>query len=204
MTVILLTCATAADVGCDGGAGRSVGATTSPAAVISTPATTSALPIAACPAPAFDPVDARSVLIPGPIKAMPRSDAGGEKLVIAGVVLDPACLPASDARLRVWHTDALGLYGPPGTDICCYYGGIVRSDSNGRFRLDTIRPAQYPEPGAPPAHIHLEINHSSGRLMAQIIFSDSDLRLPASGLIPVTLHKIDKHWYGEAVLRLER
>ena len=37
----------------------------------------------------------------------------------------------------VWHTDARGLYGPgAGTDECCYYGGTVRTDANGRFELD--------------------------------------------------------------------
>lgn len=202
---ILLTCAADAVVACHDGAERPVTgiAAATPTATSGTPITTGGSPGAACPAPAFDPVDAGSVLVPGPINGLPRSDAGGEKLVIAAVVLDPACTPASGASVKVWHTDARGLYGPAaGAEACCYFGGTVRSDGNGRFQLDTIRPAQYPKPSAPPAHIHMEINHSAGRLTPKIIFSGSDPRAQGSGIVAVPLRKVDDHWYGEAVLVL--
>src|ERR687893_336483 len=98
-------------------------------------------------------------------------------LVIAAVLVGAVAggctgnaAPAAGASVRVWHTDAAGEYGPRGTERCCYYGGTVAADANGRFRLDTIRPAQYPQADAPPAHVHLEIRHPSGHLETEIIF----------------------------------
>jgi protocatechuate 3,4-dioxygenase beta subunit len=135
---------------------------------------------------------------------VPASEAGGEKLVIVAAVLDPACAPAGGATTTLWHTDATGLYGP-GTGSCCYFGGTVRSDQNGRFRLESIRPGQYPTSGAPPAHIHLEVEHPSGRLETEIVFAGA----PAENVLPIVLESINlpqggRYWYGEAVLVLRR
>ena len=162
---------------------------------------------AGCTAPIMGPVDAGSVLVPGPINGLPASDAGGDPLTIVATVLTPDCAPASGASVRVWHADARGLYGPSsGRDECCYYGGTVTADANGRFRLDTIRPAQYPQAGAPPAHIHLEVRDPSGRLDTELVF---DAGAPAAGpvrpapVLPVVLDRPGHPWYGEATLVLE-
>jgi protocatechuate 3,4-dioxygenase beta subunit len=113
--------------------------------------------------------------------------------------------------VQIWHTDASGRYGPAGTDDCCYYGGTVRADGNGRFRLDTIRPGQYPQPGAPRAHIHFDIAHPSGRLATEIQFFEpgkAPVADPGHGIVPVTLQPVGpdqagQRWYGEATLVLE-
>jgi protocatechuate 3,4-dioxygenase beta subunit len=122
------------------------------------------------------------------------------------VVFNPSCMPVEGAHVRLWHTDARGLYGPPGTQQCCYYGGTVRTDRNGLFRLETIRPAQYPEAGAPPAHIHLEIRHSSGQLTTEIVLAESALT-GSHGTVPMLLRSVrdqdgGNSWYGEATLVL--
>lgn len=145
------------------------------------------------------PVDPGSVLTLGPVNGLPASTATGERLVIEALVLDGGCEPAAGASARVWHTDARGRYGPEGTEDCCYYGGVVASDVNGRFRLETIRPGQYPEPGAPPAHIHLEIEHPAGRLETEIVFAEGAGR----GTVAVPLRSVDTaSWYGEVALLL--
>jgi hypothetical protein len=172
-------------------------------------ATTKAPADVGCPVPAVGPVDRGSVLIPGPVNGVPPSDARGEPLTIVATVIDVSCVAAAGATVRVWHTDATGEYGPSGTDRCCYYGGIVLTDANGRFRLDTIRPAQYPQPNAPPAHIHLEIRHASGRLDTEIIFTEGAAArspvLPRQS-IPVALTRAgtppDQSWYGEVAFAL--
>jgi protocatechuate 3,4-dioxygenase beta subunit len=122
-------------------------------------------------------------------------------------VLEPGCAKAAGATARIWHTDSRGLYGPGGgRDECCYYGGTVTADGDGRFRLDTIRPAQYPEPGAPPAHIHLEIRHPAGQLDTEIVF---EAGTPPPGpigpahVIPVELRRSGEGWYGETAFVLE-
>jgi protocatechuate 3,4-dioxygenase beta subunit len=152
-------------------------------------------------------VDAGSVLIPGPVNGVPGSDAVGEKLTITATVLEPGCRPASGAEVRVWHTDARGLYAPSGgPNECCFFGGKVRTDQNGRFRLDTIRPAEYPEPGGPPAHIHLEIRHTSGDLDTEIVFeagAPTAGPIGSSHVLPVLLRTSGGGWYGEATLVLQ-
>jgi protocatechuate 3,4-dioxygenase beta subunit len=114
----------------------------------------------------------------------------------------------------VWHTDAAGRYGPPtdgSTDEikCCYYQGTVSTDRRGGFRLETVRPGRYTQRNGPPAHIHLEIQHASGSLMAELIFardSTPSAGVEHDGTVSVPLHKIhDAHgdaWYGEVALVL--
>lgn len=184
--------------GCTGGAAP-------PEPVVST----SAAAPRGCPRPAVGPVEPGSVLVPGPTNGLPPSDARSERMTIVAAVLDGTCRPAAGASVRVWHTDAAGEYGPTGTERCCYYGGTVTADANGRFRLDTIRPAQYPQPNAPPAHVHLEIRHPSGRLDTEIIFTDGPA--PAEPVLPsqqiaVSLTRAgtapDEPWYGEVTFAL--
>lgn len=162
---------------------------------------------AACDQPAPGPVDPAAVLVPGPINGLPATDAVGEPLTITATVLEPGCAPAAGAVAEVWHTDARGLYGPGGgSDQCCYYGGTVTADANGRFRLDTIRPAQYPQAGAPPAHIHFEFRHPSGGLGTEIVF-DAGAAPPGqivpATVIPVELTRSGDAWTGTTAFVLE-
>jgi len=148
-----------------------------------------------------------SVLVPGPNNGLPASAAAGEPLVIEAVIVDRACRPVAGVGVYLWHTDARGLYGPAGTEKCCYYQGRVQTDHNGRFRLETIRPAQYPEPNAPPAHIHLRIQHQAGELTTMIVFTGQ--RPPSAGTptgeqLPVELRRQGGGWRADAVFVLSR
>ena len=206
---VIGACVVAGAAACRGDEPTPTASTTStPPAVV---ATNGAPPAAGCRVPSMGTVDARSVLVPGPTNGVPRSTAGGEKLIIAAVVLDATCAPAAGASLNIWHTDARGSYGPDGADHCCYYGGSVLTDQNGRFRLETIRPGEYNEPNAPPAHIHLEIRHPSGDLESEIIFTDDPappVMVVSSRTVPVYLRSdrgaSGASWYGEAAFVLER
>lgn len=167
-------------------------------------------PAGACLPPRAGPVAAGSVLVPVPTNGLSASTAQGQKLVIVAMVLDSRCTHVEGADVNIWHADAEGRYGPAGTERCCYYGGTVRTDRDGRFRIDTIRPAQYPEPGAPPAHIHLEIRHASGRLDTEIVFTETPgPTIPArpGNIVPVYLSSSGTgdatSWYGEATFVLE-
>ncbi|GAA4717353.1 hypothetical protein Prum_020040 [Phytohabitans rumicis] len=167
-------------------------------------ATPSATPVG-CARPAPGTAEPASALVPGPTNGLARSTAGGDALLIEAVILDAGCRPAGGADLRIWHTDARGLYGPADSERCCYYEGTVRTDHNGRFRLSTIRPAQYPEPNAPPAHIHLEIRHPSASLTTQIVFGIADppaTVAPTGQLLPVPLRRDGTGWRGDAVFVL--
>jgi len=149
-------------------------------------------PPGACTVGDVGAAESASTLTPGPSNGLPNSDAKGDRLVIDGLVLDTGCNPLAGAQLNIWHTDARGDYGPRGTEKCCYYQGSVLTDPFGRFRLDTVRPAQYPQPNAPPAHVHLEIRHSFKSLGTEITFIDSSGPpiVSGSGVVPVQLSRV--------------
>jgi hypothetical protein len=158
-----------------------------------------------CARPAAGAAAASSELTPGPSNGLPHSAAVGQTLVIEAVILERDCRPAAGADVHLWHADARGLYAPTGSDACCYYDGTVRSDQSGRFRLNTTRPAQYPVPNAPPAHIHLEIRHPAGNLDTEIIFDTAlptGLVTPSGGEVLVALRQDGVGWRGEAVFVL--
>lgn len=196
--LVLTVGATASLAACDVGGGRG------PA-----PQPTSASPsVYGCAVPATGPVDAGSVLVPGPTNGLPPSDARGEKLIIAGVVLDAACRAVEGVSLRVWHTDARGRYGPAGIERCCYYAGTVPTDRNGRFRLDTVRPGQY---GSAPEHVHVEIQQAPNPLQTKIVFRSEPVPTVAirtGSHVPITLRRASgtdpEAWYGEVVFVLDR
>jgi hypothetical protein len=169
------------------------------------PTTTSSSPGSAvgCARPAVNGSDV--VLAPGPTEGVPKATAAGEALVIDAIVLDRACRPAPGAGLRIWHTDARGLYGPEGGDDCCFYEARGQTDLSGRFRLETIRPAQYPVANAPPAHIHAEIDHGGAQSAVTMVFgfgSPPATVAPANGPVSVVLSHGSAGWRGEATIVL--
>lgn len=205
--VVATALATIALAACENGDGRG-----SPLSTSTTPTVATSGPAAAvdCPMPEIGQGDADSVLTPGPSNGLPLSTARAEALTIEAVVLDVACAPAQGASVNIWHTDSRGVYGPGGADECCYYQGTVSTDRSGRFRLETIRPGQYPQAGAPPAHIHLEIRHTSGGLDTEIVFASNAVpphSIRPSEVAPVFLSYVNgakgRTWYGEAAFVLE-
>jgi len=167
-------------------------------------APTTAAVAAGCAVPAYGPVEPGSVVVPGPSNGLPASPARGVPLTIVAAVLDVSCAPARGATVHLWHTDAAGRYGTAAQE-CCYYDGTVRTDQNGRFRIDTIRPGQYAQSNAPPAHIHLEITHPSGSLETEVIFAAAGPPVPLrpADVIPVVLTTTaNGGWSGEVTFVL--
>jgi protocatechuate 3,4-dioxygenase beta subunit len=161
-------------------------------------------PTAGCPRPDAGTAAASSQLIPVPSNRLPQSTAEGQALVVEAVILERDCRPAVGANVHLWHTDAQGLYGPTANE-CCYYDGTVHTDDSGRFRLRTIRPAQYPVPDAPPAHLHLEIRHAAGNLDTEIIFagrSPTGPAMPSGHVVPMALSQDGAGWRGAVVFVL--
>jgi len=176
-----------------------------PPAPTTSPAPRTSAPPTGCARPPVAAAAAGSRLVPGPSNGLRPSTAGGDPLVIDAVVLERDCTPAVQAQIHVWHADAHGLYGPANSERCCYYDGDVSTDAAGRFRITTIRPAQYPVPDAPPAHIHLEIRHPAANLGTEIIFGSEPATgsaPPTSGELSIVLTRAGKGWRGEAVFVL--
>lgn len=90
-------------------------------------------------------------------------DERGEPLVIEGVVRDAAGQLVPDIVIYAHHTNRFGIYPRhpdfPRDSVARRHGrlrGWVRTDAQGRYRFETIRPGGYPMMGA-PAHVHLQI-----------------------------------------------
>ena len=96
---------------------------------------------------------------------IPEVDEPGEPLIITGRVLrgtEP--IPVAGARLLAFQTDSEGYYSVGGMDeqnarLC----GVLRTDAEGRYRIETIRPAHYAT-GGPPAHVHFELTLPGERM----------------------------------------
>jgi protocatechuate 3,4-dioxygenase beta subunit len=76
----------------------------------------------------------------------------GERFVVTGKVLDGK-KPLAGISIYVFHTDANGLYARDGVnnDENARLHGAMRSDAEGRYRFETIRPKGYDNE---PAHVH--------------------------------------------------
>ena len=85
---------------------------------------------------------------------------GAEKtrLVVTGTVLSAQCKPVPNALLDFWHSDEEGEYDNRGYR----YRGHQFADAQGRYRLETIVPAEYP---GRTRHIHVKVQAPGKRIL---------------------------------------
>ncbi len=88
----------------------------------------------------------------------------GERIALAGFVLDRRCRPVAGALLDLWHCDAAGEYDNDGYRL----RGHQFSDAEGRFVFETIVPGKYP---GRTRHYHVKVQ-APGRsiLTTQLYF----------------------------------
>ena len=90
----------------------------------------------------------------------------GEKLIISGTIYLPdGKTPSKDVVVYVHHTNNKGIYPKRGGEkgngqYHGYLRGWMKTDSNGKYEFETIRPAPYHSHGGEPAHIHYNIQGS--------------------------------------------
>jgi protocatechuate 3,4-dioxygenase beta subunit len=100
----------------------------------------------------------------------------GTPLVIRGQVLaEDGRTPVAGAVVFAYQTDARGVYDHPGRDGW-RLKGWARTDAEGRFTFDTIRPAPYPGRQI-AAHVHIGLDGPAGqrRLLPDLLFADDSL-----------------------------
>jgi len=105
----------------------------------------------------------------------------GERLDLDGVVLDADCTtPLAGVVIEVWQADRTGAYHGP--DEQYRLRGIVVSDDQGRFRVETIMPGRYLNGGPGdyrPAHVHFKLNAPGhAELTTQIYFAGDPYLAP--------------------------
>jgi protocatechuate 3,4-dioxygenase beta subunit len=86
----------------------------------------------------------------------------GTALVVSGVVVDINGKPVPGASLYAYQTDAEGYYGvkPASDNRNPRLKVILRTDAEGRWSFETIRPGSYPSSRI-PGHIHFEVSARS-------------------------------------------
>jgi protocatechuate 3,4-dioxygenase beta subunit len=93
-------------------------------------------------------------------------DLVGTKLILAGVVRTAACRPVAHALLDFWQADGRGRYDNTGFRL----RGHQYADEQGRYRLETVIPGEYP---GRTAHIHVKLQPPGGRILTtQLYFPD--------------------------------
>jgi protocatechuate 3,4-dioxygenase beta subunit len=83
----------------------------------------------------------------------------GPPISVSGVVVDPEGKPVPAASLYAFQTDHEGYYGvkPASDNQNPRLKILLRTDAQGRWAFETIRPGSYPSSRA-PGHIHFEVS----------------------------------------------
>ena len=107
----------------------------------------------------------------------------GIPMVIHGLVFQHGGqTPAADVVVFAYHTDATGRYDVPEAGAHSWrLRGWVKTGTDGRFELTTIRPAPYPS-GRTAAHVHLMIARPEGRWQSAGITFEGDRLLTPTDL----------------------
>lgn len=111
----------------------------------------------------------------------------GEKIVVAGKVLDDNGKPIPNTLVEIWQANAAGKYihkadtHDAPLDPNFYGGGRVLTDKEGNYKFYTIKPGAYPwgnhENAWRPAHIHFSLfgDNICSRLVTQMYFPNDPL-----------------------------
>lgn len=90
----------------------------------------------------------------------------GIPVALGGLVLTRACKPVANAIVDLWHADDAGAYDNKGYRL----RGFVKTDAQGRYRFDTIKPGLYP---GRTRHYHVKVGAPGARLLTtQLYFPD--------------------------------
>lgn len=101
--------------------------------------------------------------------------AKGERVVIEGRVLDGDGAPVSDAMLEIWQANAAGRYDHPEDhqeklgDPNFHGFGRTATDTEGRFRVVTIKPGALPGRGGAVQAPHINITIFARGLLKQLV-----------------------------------
>jgi protocatechuate 3,4-dioxygenase, beta subunit len=111
----------------------------------------------------------------------------GQKIILAGRVLDENGVPVRNTLVEIWQANAAGRYRHPvenhdaPLDPNFIGKGQLLTDDEGRYQFKTIKPGAYPWQNHPnawrPAHIHFSLFGPafSTRLVTQMYFPGDQL-----------------------------
>ncbi|MGV0908589.1 dioxygenase family protein [Martelella sp. FOR1707] len=88
---------------------------------------------------------------------------GGERITVAGFVLDNRCRPLAGSLVEIWHADENGNYDSVGFRL----RGHQFTDAQGRWWFNTIVPALYP---GRTRHFHFKVQRPGGRVLTTQLY----------------------------------
>ena len=113
---------------------------------------------------------------------MAKENEPGKKLTITGTVYkEDGKTPYPNLIIYAYQTDSKGYYSKKGKESGAqkwhgYLHGWCKTDSHGYYKIQTIRPARYPD-NSMPAHIHAAVKKENGHMywISDFVFKDDDL-----------------------------
>ncbi len=124
-------------------------------------------------------------------------DIEGEAIVLRGRVTSMDGAPIPDALIDVWQGSPEGQYDVQFEDSAMNLRGRFRTDSEGHFRLMSVKPSSYPVPyDGPvgkmlealgrhpyrPAHIHFKLSARGYRSLVTALYIDGDKYLDSDAV----------------------
>lgn len=125
-------------------------------------------------------------------------DEAGESMIIEGTVSEESGRAIEGIIVYAYQTDATGVY-PRSITPHGRLRGWARTDENGRYRFETIRPGAYPDNDI-PQHVHMHVIEP-GRVtyyIDDILFEDDPL------LTSSYLRRSQKGRGGKGLVRLRQ
>jgi protocatechuate 3,4-dioxygenase beta subunit len=117
--------------------------------------------------------DSRPSNLGAKARIAPASEPG-DPLIVHGQLRDLGGAAAAGAIVFAYHTDRGGLYDEPSKGPHSWrLRGWARTDADGRFTFETMRPGAYPGGNIPP-HVHFTAFLPDGR------YHTPQLNLPAA------------------------
>ncbi len=114
-----------------------------------------------------------------------QARALGTIVYLSGRVTNLRGEPVANAELEIWQANAVGRYAHAADDnpqpVDPNFDGYarVRADTEGRYRIKTIKPGAYPVTPVPgwmrPPHIHFDVRGKTSRLVTQMYFDGEEL-----------------------------
>ena len=139
--------------------------------------------------------------------------APGEPCDVSGRVVDVEGKPVPGALIEVWQADEDGFYDVQYSDLQQSRGrGHLRSDADGRFWFQTVKPEAYPIPDdgpvgdllraggrgpMRPAHIHFKIDAEGYQTLITHVFADGDEYLDSDAVFGVRENLIGEFQRGD-------
>ncbi len=132
-----------------------------------------------------------------PMDANVARDVEGEPLLLQGRVVSMVGEPVAGASIDVWQAAPSGLYDVQFEDSAMNLRARFRTDSEGRFRFMSVKPASYPVPyDGPvgrmlsalgrhpyrPAHIHFKLSAHGYRPLTTALYIAGDRYLDSDAV----------------------